>query len=530
MENQSATQGGVEGFSATDDIQDHESVIDPGSEDLAVYVEERRAEFAAAAQDLTLSDAYSRYELVSAHYDPAVPGGSFIVMAERDPGMTRSAALQELGYSSPSPWTSFNREEWNPELRDHQGLIKYYRMKRTDGSVRGSLRQLKTPVLDARWRVVPRSQSTIDKNIAQFVHDNLFHRMSRTWSMTLEDVLLMCDYGFMVMEKVYDNTIVPGKVVIRKLAPRHPLDIQEWIWDSNGGPDGVVMAPNPSEQGIDNLPIFIPIRKLAIFSLEAEAGDLRGTSILRSAHKHWYFKDTMYKIDAIQKERHGIGVPCIKLPPNFSPADKRLAEELGRNLRTNERGHVVLPPGWELLFLKLEGQPVDCIKSIEHHDGMIWQNVLARFAQDPASKVDNGEMFLRSARYVGSTIADIFNSFIIKQLVDFNFRRGEYPEIKPRRIGEENEARTRSFTARNYTGAGMLTPDDPLEDAIRDDLDLPPRDPSTARTVATPQGGPKPPTPSPAGPPRQKTTPPGGTGQRNTGTDRSGGENTPSAS
>jgi hypothetical protein len=190
-----------------------------------------------------------------------------------------------------------------------------------------------------------------------------------------------------------------------KLAARHPMDIREWLWDENGGPDAFVME-NISIQGTGNtfsqpaltsfnIPnaavtnhinqnynptfdpraVMIPITKAIIFTLEKEAGDLRGVSILRSAYKHYYYKDTMYKIDAIQKERHGIGVPIIKMPLGFSDTDKALAENLGRNLRTNERAHIVVPMNWEVAFAKLEGQPVDCMKSIEHHDMKIKSNI-----------------------------------------------------------------------------------------------------------------------------------------------------------
>ncbi len=58
---------------------------------------------------------------------------------------------------------------------------------------------------------------------------------------------------------------------------------------------------------------------------------------------------------------------------------------------------------------------------------------------------------------------------------------------------------------RNLVGAGIIKPDDQLEDYIRDEMDLPAADPNTARAIATPQN-PAAPKPSPAGPPKQSTT------------------------
>src|SRR5690606_25354998 len=180
------------------------------------------------------------------------------------------------------------------------------------------------------------------------------------------------DFGYYMFEKVYVER--DGLIEWQKFAPRHPLDCSGWVWDEHGGPVG---ARFDSEDGLSD--IFIPIEKLAVFTFDREAGDIRGMSVLRSAYKHWYFKENLYKIDAIQKERHGVGVPIIKLPPGYTPNDRIVAHELGRNLRSNEKAHVVLPPFWEVMFAKLEGQHVDALQSAEHHSRMIFQNILGEF-------------------------------------------------------------------------------------------------------------------------------------------------------
>lgn len=490
-------------------------------------------------EQLSLNEALEKYDLVSTVYDPI--NGSFVVMAERDPRMSQGAAFVEMGYSSPSPWTSWTRDERVMELRERTGIRTYYDMKRADGTVRGALRLLKTPVMAARWFVDPASDSPLDKNIAEFVSRNLFEDLNQPWHRILEDALLMCEYGHMPLEKVYGLNS-DGKIVLKKLAPRHPLDIQEWKYDDNGGPDGIVMEATEAN-GWN--PVEIPIAKLVVFVLEQEAGDMRGISILRSAYKHYFYKDTLYKIDAIQKERHGIGIPIIKLPLGYSPADKAAAENLGRNLRTNERAHIVVPENWTVEFAKLEGQPVDCMVSIAHHDKRIMTNILAPFFDDPSSKEDSMGMFYKATRYIALTIADTFNKHVIKQLVDFNFSRGKYPILRARRIGENEDLRTWSFAFRNLVGTGAIIPDDKLEAFLRVELDLPPADPSTARVIETPQepdkGGDDPKSdkenlgnaavddlksrvkPPRTGPPRQKTKPPVGTPAKNSGTDRSGG-------
>jgi hypothetical protein len=478
---------------------------------------------------VALAELLNSYDVVSAGVgDPELGTSSYVVVAERDLLSQRidgpSTGVQlaetvaigpELASSSPSPWTSWTREEHNPKLRDQMGITEYYRMKRIDGIVRGAMRVFKTPVLSAKWRVEPGGKSARDKNAAEFIADNLFDGLNVSWNTLLEDILLMCDYGHMIFEKVYELDS-DGKIRLRKLGPRHPADVLEWVYDRNGGPDGVRMQSNDI-QGEPN-GVFIPIDKLTIFSLEAEAGDLRGLSVLRSAYMHYFYKQTLYKIDAIQKERHGIGIPVIKLPPGWSSADKRVAENLGRNLRTNERAHVTLPPNWELIFAKLEGQPVDCIRSIEHHNNMIMANVLAPFMLESRQTKEGLQTFLKATKYVADTVADTFNHHCIKDLVDYNWTRVKYPKLRARRIGEEEDQRTMSFTLRNYVGAGLITPDENTEAFLREEMDMPEADKETRRMTKAlaPQQ-------QTAGPPRQAAPDAARTNQGTAGQDRRGG-------
>jgi hypothetical protein len=310
------------------------------------------------------------------------------------------------------------------------------------------------------------------------------------------------------------------------------MDVQDWKFDQYGGPKTMVMLNGTGEE------VAIPVDKLLVFSFDREAGNIAGVSVLRSAYKHWYYKEQLYKIDAIQKERHGIGVPVIKLPVGFTDSDRRAADELGRNLRTNERAHVVLPPMWDLFFAKIEGQPVNAMDSIDHHDRKIRSNILADFLDGDSGSAEIGnDLFLKATRFIADIVCDDFNLYAIPQLVDYNFVRtgSGYPKLRARRIGETEDQRTLSFTIRNMVGAGVIEPDDVLEAFVRRELDLPQKDEATARQIVvdhnddpatdpamTPdeqrQRGQR------AGTPRQQKQPVAKPPRSNSGVDRSGGK------
>ena len=449
------------------------------------------------SNQLALTEIVQKYDVVE-----VVPSGHghepYILVAERDSSKqlkakTESVSFAELGSASPSPFTSSIREEYNPKLRGAMGLRMYDQMRRQDGTIGGMLRLIKTPVLGARWFVEPASDDKRDQDIADFVWKALTEYQSISWTQLLTEALLMMEFGYYMFEKVYDVRVIKGqpRIVWQKLAPRHPMDVKKWHKDSTGGPRSVEMHGEMTDPFyVGDSDVKIPIDKLLVFSFQREAGNIEGMSLLRTAHKHWYYKDQLYKIDAIQKERHGIGVPVIKLPMGFTPKDRDAANELGRNLRTNERAHVVLPPNWELIFAKLEGQPVNAMESIEHHDARIRENIIAKFLGDKVSTRDEDQyMFLKASRHIADLISDTFNTYAIKQLVDFNFQRlpNGYPRLRARNIGEDEDQRTFSFSLRNLVGAGIITPDEKLEEYVRDFMDLPPADPDTRREIAQPQ-------------------------------------------
>jgi len=254
---------------------------------------------AAASDDkINLDDVLEKYDLVEVSED------GYIVVAQLD---EHEPQLGELSGGS-SEYVRVFQEEYKNNLRGRLGAKKYMEM-RNDARVRNSLKLAKTPVLAARWYVEPASSDERDIYIANFIWNNLDKWMTQSWYQFLYEVLYMLDYGHYVFEKVFDLRVIDGqqRVIWKKLAPRHPVEVLEFIYDSRGGPEAIRLVANNRKLN----EVVVPIDKMLVFSYEQETGNLAGRSVLRSAYKHWFYKENLYKIDAIQKERHSIGIPVI---------------------------------------------------------------------------------------------------------------------------------------------------------------------------------------------------------------------------
>jgi phage gp29-like protein len=361
-------------------------------------------------------------------------------------------------------------------------------MTNSDSAVDVSLRAAKMPVMGAEYFVEPFDSSEEAADIAEFVRYNLLEGSNSPFLNVLEDILRMYEHGYSVVEKVYEEREwAPRKTganrrkytMLRKLAARPTLTTTEILYDDNGGPLGI------KQQAVrkDGKPeeVEIGIEKLIIFTHNRKGGNLEGKSLLRTAYRPWYFKSNLYNIDGIQKERHGMGFPVITLPAGYKDKDKTAALELVRNIRTNEHGGAVVPPQWNLAFLELPGQPVDVMRSIEHHNGAIMLNTMTQFlllglegtGGGRATSGSHQDMFNKSLRYVANQICDAINLYCVPYLVGYNFTTDKFPKLRARNLGETKDLQQWASAIGNLVKNGVINYTPELEEWARAIVDAP---------------------------------------------------------
>lgn len=375
-----------------------------------------------------------------------------------------------------------------PELASRSQAIQIYdRMANNDASCDVSLRAGKMPIVGADFFIEPWDSQPENREIAEFVEFNILGSQTSPYLNVLNDMLRMMEHGFSVGEKVFEEREWAAKrtganrrtyTMLRKIAPRLAPTVKDFQYDDNGGPVGVVH----NAIGADNRPkeVTIPIHKLVICTHNKRGGNLEGKSLFRTAYKHWVYKENLYKIDGIQKERHGMGFPLLEMPMTANTEDIAAGLQLVNNIRTNERAGAVLPAGWNLRFADMPGQPVNVMQSIEHHNGMIMMNVMVQFllmglmeGGGRATAGSHQDMFTKSLRYLANLICDMFNLFVIPQLVAYNFDTDLFPQLKVRNIGETKDLQQWAAALANLAAQNLITLDLDTENWVRSKIDSP---------------------------------------------------------
>ncbi|MCQ9384438.1 DUF935 domain-containing protein [Brevibacterium moorei] len=386
----------------------------------------------------------------------------------------------------------------------------YSQMKRSDGQVASLLKAIRLPIQGAHWQLTgddvrPEVMEFVTKDLGVTLPGEGRTRRRRNgivWGHHVREALNMLAYGHMFFEQVYHFTPTdPTHIHLRKLAPRMPQTITQIQVERDGGLAGIWQEPLDLTRVHE--PIFIPVDRLVGYVLDQEGGDWTGSSILRTAYKHWLIKDVLMRVDAQSVERNGMGIPVVKYDPTI-PGAKEDAEEIVRNVRAGEAAGVALPVGDGLSDFSLvgvSGSTVDAVARMNYHDQQTSRSALAMFldlGHDAGARSlgeSQTDFFLSSLQSVADDIAEVATEHIIRDLVEVNWGPDEpYPVMSPGRLADNGAITSESLAT--LTTAGLLTPDARLEDYVRTRSGLPEADPSTARQqdvdTPTPAGAPIP--------------------------------------
>ncbi len=372
------------------------------------------------------------------------------------------------------------QQDYNPDLQAPAVYDIYDKMRLGDGQVKAALTVMKLPILRATWTVEPASDGPEDRMIAEFLEADLMG-MSLSWQTWLREALLHLDYGSMPFETVWE--LREGKVHLRKLAPRMPKTITNWLIDNHGGLSGIEQN---ASAGTGYEVVTIPVEKLLLFVNDQEGSNFRGTSVLRAAYKHWYLKDGLERVDAMAKERRGMGVDVGTLKgPNIDIDRQRKLERALMGLHAHEKQfftEVEDEYTYRVEGIGGSGGIADALESIKYHAALIARSVLAEFLNmgsantgSLARHISETELYLMALEAVADNVADTMSSHLLRRWVDYNWTVREYPRMKFSRLDTRN-TESLAKAVHDLVQVGAMTPDLETENELRVALQLPERE------------------------------------------------------
>jgi len=378
--------------------------------------------------------------------------------------------------------------EYNGTLSGIAAIRTYEMMRRSDAQVAATLLACELPIRAANWDVKPASASDFDREIADFVRNNLFGgleyvsstgvKSTQCWDDVLRNALLMLAFGASAHEEIY--AVDGERVRLARLAPRLPVTFYRWITDDDG--ETLVALNQYGYKNANYMNVLIPAERLAIFTFNQEGANFFGRSMLRPAYMHWYIKSQLYRIDAIAGERNGLGIPTIEQGPNPSQEDRQAAALWVQQLAAHEKTGLSLPSGWKFSLQGVAGNVRDLYNSIQHHNIEISRVALAFFmnlgmgARSSGSRAlgeSQTDFFFLAVQATADHLARILTSTVVKRLVDFNWEGvTQYPVVTVSNL------RSRSFeqvltSLAQLAQAGVVSPFPELAQYVARELGLP---------------------------------------------------------
>jgi hypothetical protein len=424
----------------------------------------------------------------------------------------KTEATIEIGTSGLKQSRGVIDQEWLQQLKGQKGVQAFSEMRDNDAVVGGVLFAIESLIRQVEWTVRPADDSDAAADAAAFVEECVSD-MSHSWDAFISEALSMLVYGFAPFELVYKirggdsddpsrrSRFNDGRIGWRKFAIRGQDTVIRWALDDDGGIRGLYQMSAP-----DYVEILIPIEKLLLFRTKSERNNPEGRSMLRNAFRSWYFLKRLQEIEAIGVERDLAGLPVMQVPPeimttNATAAQKSLRanlEKMIQQIRRDEREGVLMPAeldregkptGFKLTLLTTGGsRSLDTNAIIKRYESRIAMSVLAEFillGSDShgsfALASSKTALFATALRSILEGFAGVLNRFAIPRLFALNPEFGSellpvfsYGDIEDRPLEEL------SGFLQQMTGAGLITPDAPLEAALRERAGLPPLDLETA--------------------------------------------------
>ena len=344
-------------------------------------------------------------------------------------------------------------EEYNPDEID----ITTYDIMRKDFQLAAGLAVIKMPIIALPWSI-----HSDDQKIAKTVE----WALKKVWGKLINSSLLAIDYGFATHEKVWtrsnvkissidkeDNETVYYKgdlVYWKKIKPNHPESIKMKF---NEKQDLLEVIQEPRTGGEE---VALPLRKVFLFTNDAEFGNPFGVSRLKNAYTVWYWKELLYQFMMQYYERRGTP-PVITTAPPGKAVDSagnemdnaEMALRLASSLISTSVATIPYRADkqtgknmWSLDVLKDDARGPMFVEAMKHLDTRclralyVPENIFTQEGGGGYSSASiHADLFLMTEKAIVTDFEEAVNAQLIEPFVNANFppekRRAAYLKMDP---------------------------------------------------------------------------------------------------
>ena len=392
-------------------------------------------------------------------------------------------------------------KEKNPQLFGESWVNEAEAMLMTDATVRKSWLMVKQTLLSATWEWESANQDDEQCNrLADYANEafgfgDYAGMMSKSFHQQLEYLCEAFTIGYRYAEELYH--VAPDKdgnvkVWLKEFADREPSSHMKWLSRDGQNLDGVLQKV----VGVNKIPRPIPANKLLLINIGQTGSNWAGVGMLRPAHWYWATKQRVSNLLLVAAERWSVPTPKIII-------DRSVANEQGYtdtdidSMIDSAESQASSFMSAENAYL-VEGQAVKFdvyapapsfqqgpLQILERCNAEIMSAFLTEFSilgQTSTGARSVGEIhnntFRRACIMLLNRIGDAISGVdrpgggTIGRLIRWNF--GSVPQSKLPRLRhyglDTDELADALQMLPALVTAGLLTPDNTLEHAIRDRL------------------------------------------------------------
>jgi hypothetical protein len=322
--------------------------------------------------------------------------------------------------------------ENSPMLQWPQSNWTYHAM-RNDSQIDSLLSGIILPALRMRWSLNPNNADDnivekISKDYNIPIQGNEDDEYNEDWDgfdfgAHLYHALLALVYGHLYFDE-WGSIEDDGLWHIDNMDPVMPQTITEINIDQRGNLESIKQAST----GLTLDAPALTADRLVPYVWAKEGSNWVGRSMLRPLYRDWLIKDRLLRVNAINIERAGAGVPIVEAPPGATPAQIAALDALAQAFKAGEDAGGAVPNGAKLRLMGVEGTQPDAIKSVNYHDESMARSFLAMFIQLGQTKTGSralgqsfSEMMTISLQAVADWFTHYFNRIVIRRDVRWNF-------------------------------------------------------------------------------------------------------------